>query len=87
MKKSKVIAIATATALTFSSTASFGIVPPVGPAPVYRSNPIVSWSIFGCAGGIVAAALAANYVQNRPLTWNEAATCGALFWFTPPKHR
>jgi len=43
------------------------------------------WAIFGCSGGIIFTALVAHVQQNRQLTWNEAATCGLLFWFTPPK--
>jgi hypothetical protein len=42
------------------------------------------WIIFGCAGSIVLAALAANYQQHRQLTAAEAGTCGLGFWFTPP---
>jgi len=43
----------------------------------------VVWGVFGCSGGIVFTALVANWWQKRALTWNEAATCGLLFWFTP----
>jgi hypothetical protein len=38
--------------------------------------------IFGCAGGIILAALDANARQHRQLTAYEAATCGVAYWFT-----
>ena len=38
------------------------------------------WLIFACAGGIITSALVANATQNRELTWNEAASCGLLYW-------
>ena len=41
------------------------------------------WVIFGCSGGIILSAIFANWLQNRQLTWNEAATCGILYWFNP----
>jgi hypothetical protein len=47
----------------------------------------VPWTIFGCAGGIIVSALAANYRDGRELTAPEAWTCGMLFWFSPPKPR
>jgi hypothetical protein len=43
--------------------------------------------IFGCAGGIIFAALAANYRDNRELTADEAWTCGLAFWFSDPQPR
>jgi hypothetical protein len=80
MKRSKVIAIAAAGLLAFSSmTATAGS--PALP-PTHANPPAGIWVIFGCAGGVVLAALAANYTQRRQLTWNEAATCGLLYWFT-----
>jgi hypothetical protein len=41
-------------------------------------------SIIGCAGGVVLAALAANYRDHRELTADEAASCGVLFLFSRP---
>jgi hypothetical protein len=38
------------------------------------------WLIFACAGGIITSAIVANARQNRELTWNEAASCGLLYW-------
>ncbi len=43
------------------------------------------WLIFGCAGGIILAALAANARDNRELTAEEAWTCGTLFWLSQPR--
>jgi hypothetical protein len=45
------------------------------------------WGVFGCSGGIIFTALVANWTQNRQLTWNEAATCGLLFWLAGPQPR
>jgi len=39
------------------------------------------WPIFLCAGGIVSAALIANFQQNRELTAVEAMTCGTWFYY------
>lgn len=44
------------------------------------------WIVIGCAGGIVAAALAANYRDGRELTAEEAWSCGTLFLVSTPKH-
>jgi hypothetical protein len=43
------------------------------------------WPIFVCAGGIITSALVANATQNRELTWNEAASCGLLYWVNLPQ--
>jgi hypothetical protein len=42
------------------------------------------WLIFACAGGIITSAMVANSTQNRELTWDEAASCGLLYWFNQP---
>ena len=84
MKKSGTIAVTAAVLLAFSSmaaTAGKAVVIP----PHSSHTPAAIWAIFGCSGGVVLAALTANYTQNRQLTWNEAASCGLLFWFTPPR--
>ncbi len=44
----------------------------------------IVWYVIGCAGGVVLAALAANYRDGRELSAQEAWSCGTLFWFTPP---
>jgi hypothetical protein len=76
-----------ATSLALSPTMSFA-----GPAVVtgktFGAGPTGwVWGIFGCSGGIILAAMVANWQQNRQLTWNEAATCGILFWVNPPKRK
>jgi hypothetical protein len=50
-------------------------------------NAAVVWSIIGCAGGVVLAALAANYRDHRELTAEEAWSCGVLFLFSQPRFR
>jgi hypothetical protein len=42
------------------------------------------WIIMGCAGGIILAALAANYRDGRELTAPEAWSCGLLFLASRP---
>jgi hypothetical protein len=84
MLKPKILTVAIVAAIAFSPNASFG-----GPAtPVVNtthSKPVVPYVIFGCAGSIIFSALFANYQQRRQLTWNEAASCGLLYWFNPTK--
>jgi hypothetical protein len=45
------------------------------------------WLIFGCAAGIILAAVIANARDNRELNQSEAITCGLLFWFAQPRPR
>lgn len=45
------------------------------------------WIIMGCAGGIILAALAANYRDRRELTPPEAWSCGLLFLASRPNGR
>jgi len=83
MKKFLVAAIA-AVAMVLTPTVSFGQAAPRG--MTLRTGPVGAvWGIFGCTGGIIVTAMAANWQQNRQLTLAEAATCGLLFWSTPPK--
>jgi len=83
MKRSRTIAAVAAGMLAFSSlTATAG---PLASTAPHSRVPVAVWAIFGCTGGVVVAALAANYAQRRQLTWNEAASCGLLFWFQPPR--
>ena len=86
MRKTRFLAAVLAASLTVVSPVAFageGIPPP---GHTFGSGPTGWWwAIFGCTSGIILAALVANAQQNRQLTWNEAATCGLLFWFTPPK--
>ncbi len=77
-----------AVSLALSPTMSFA-----GPAVVTAGKTFGAgptgwvWGIFGCSGGIILAAMVANWQQNRQLTWNEAATCGILFWVNPSKRK
>lgn len=36
--------------------------------------------IFACVGSVVGAAMYANFVNNRELTFDEAASCGVTHW-------
>lgn len=73
--------IALAAALAFSSvTAAHAVVhkPPTltsGAGPTW-----LPWTIIGCAGGVVIAALAKNYSGQGELTQAQAMTCGAYYW-------
>ncbi len=85
MKRYKTIAAVAAGMLAFSS-----VNVQAGPSVITHVKshaPAAIWAVFGCTGGVVIAALAANYAQRRQLTWNEAASCGLLFWLTPPPKR
>jgi hypothetical protein len=85
MGKSRILAAALAIALTFSSTLALAGTAAV-PGAKFGTGPTGwVWGIFGCSSGIILAAMVANWQQNRQLTANEAATCGILFWFAPPK--
>jgi ABC-type siderophore export system fused ATPase/permease subunit len=68
---------------TATATAGAPVLPPITHHH-HSTNATAVWIIFGCAGSIVLAALAANYQQHRQLTAAEAGTCGLGFWFTPP---
>lgn len=83
MKGSGITAAVAAGLLAFSSLrADAGVHTPIAP---HTHTPGAIWAVFGCTGGVIAAALAANYIQKRQLTWREAASCGLLFWLTPPR--
>ena len=85
MRKSRILAAALAAAMAFSSTLAFAGTVSV-PGAKFGTGPTgLIWGIFGCSGGIIIAAMAANWQQNRQLTASEAWSCGILFWFTPPK--
>jgi hypothetical protein len=84
--KSKILAAVLAASMAFSSTVAFA--GDVVPGPKFGTGPTGwVWGIFGCSSGIIFAAIVANWQQNRQLTAKEAATCGLLFWFTPPKRK
>jgi hypothetical protein len=85
----KLITAALAASLALSPMPAFA-----GPAVVSQSGKTFGagatgwvWAIFGCSSGTILAAVVANWQQHRQLTWNEAASCGLLFWFTPPKRK
>ena len=86
MKTNKWIAAAVAASLAVALPTAVTAAE-VRPAPVPHSSgtPFVPWAVIGCAGGVVLAALAANYRDNRPLTAQEAWTCGFLFLLSKPK--
>jgi len=85
MKKSKMLAFALVAVMALSPSISFGGTA-VAPAAIpHSAKPIVPYVIFGCAGALIFAAIIANIQRNRQLTPAEAATCGLLFWFTPPR--
>lgn len=69
------------------STSAFATYYP-HPVPVHvpgHAAPVVPWLIFGCAGGIILAAMVANARDNRELTTEEAWSCGTLFLLSQPK--
>jgi hypothetical protein len=86
LKKLTTLAVATAMLLTAPAASYAGTwcAPKFTPASSSSSAP---WFIIGCAGGVVLAALAANYRDQRELTAAEAWSCGALFLVSKPKHK
>jgi len=91
MKTKKLIAAALAAGIgvTAVSTPSHAwyCPPKVVPAGKTFGAGAGPWPVFICAGGIIFAALAANYRDNRQLTAEEAWTCGALFLLSQPKQK
>ncbi len=80
-KSSKAVAIMLAGALALAA----------GPAYASASGSIKSpfivkaagWFTAICATSIVTAALIKNSAQNKPLSRNEATSCGFQFWARP----
>ena len=87
MRKSRTLTVTLMVIMALSSSNSFGSLAVPTPVVHNSSAPVVPYVIFGCAGSIIFAAFIANFQQKRQLTANEAATCGLLFWFTPPRPR
>lgn len=89
MKTNKLIAAALAASIGITTSSAAFAVQVVVPAkgPVFHGTAVIPWSIIGCAGGVVLAALAANYRDNRQLTAQEAWTCGAFFLLSQPKKK
>jgi hypothetical protein len=88
MSQSKIIVTILVTALAISPAsvlAGPGTVTPGKTFGVGATGAV--WGVFGCSGGIIFAAIVANWMQKRALNWNEAATCGLLYWLTPPNPR
>ena len=50
----------------------------------HGGSSVAPWTVIGCVGGTVLSAMIANWRDNRELTFNEAASCGMLFWFAQP---
>ena len=87
MARSKITASVLAASLAFPSATAFAG-PGVTPGKTFGVGATGwLWAVFGCSGGIIVAAVVKNYQFNRPLTPNEAATCGFLFWFSPPRSK
>jgi hypothetical protein len=85
VNRSKIIAAALAGALAIAPAtvlAGPGVVTPGKTFGLGATGAV--WGIFGCSGGIIFTAVVANWMQKRALSWNEAATCGLLYWFAPP---
>jgi len=83
MKKFAVVLGLAAAGLCFGSSASFaqrGVI-----AGGSSTATWVPWAVMGCPTGIVVSAVVANYRDNRPLTQEEAWSCGVLYWFSTPK--
>jgi hypothetical protein len=88
MKLKKLTAAALAAAMLIS-------VPAASQAKVYcypkavggggGGSATAPWIVIGCAGGVILAALAANYRDGRELTSQEAWSCGTLFLFSRPR--
>jgi hypothetical protein len=89
MKMKKLIAATLAASLAIGAVSTPAWAVRTVPGPTFGAgNPgLALWPIFGCAGGIILAALAANYRDDRQLTTDEAWTCGLLFWFSQPKQK
>jgi len=60
--------------------------PKVVPVPGqhFSGGGAAPWIVIGCAGGIILAALAANYRDHRELTAQEAWSCGLGFLASVP---
>lgn len=87
MKKLMTAAIAATLMLAVPTTSFAYYCPPAKTFTGGSSNSAAPWIVIGCAGGVVLAALAANYRDNRELTAEEAWSCGALFLVSTPHHK
>lgn len=78
MKKIAIILLAGA--FTFSSLSAFGQ-GAGGGGSGSGSSSWVPWTIIGCAGGVVSAAVVKNWKRHKQLNQQEAWTCGLLYWW------
>jgi hypothetical protein len=86
LKLTSVVIITALLAAGAPNSASANYYPPkVVPMGKHFGAGAGPWLIFGCAGGIILAALAANARDNRELTAEEAWSCGTLFLVSQPK--
>lgn len=83
MTGKKLTALAAAALMALSTISASGAVVATPPAHHTTVAKVAVWSIFGCAGDIIAAAWVAHVRFNRQLTANEAMTCGIGFWLNP----
>jgi hypothetical protein len=86
MRKSKLLGVALAASMAassvFSSTAVLAGTSPSPPGHLFgHGTPAYLWVIFGCAEGVVTAAIVKNWKYNQQLTAQEAWTCGFLYWW------
>jgi hypothetical protein len=80
MRKSKITAVALATAIALSPIESFAQPVVTTPGHVFGGT-TTPWWIFVCPGGIVTAAMVKNWKRHKELTAPEAWTCGFLYWW------
>ena len=59
-------------------------VPHPMPGHFFGGSAWVPWAFGSCVLDLFAAAAVANWRDNRQLTYQEAYTCGLLFWFERP---
>lgn len=81
--RKKLTALAAAGLMALSTISASGAIFAAPPASHTTAAQVAVWSIFGCAGDVIAAAWVANVRFNRQLTANEAMTCGIGFWLNP----
>lgn len=83
MIKKKITALAAAGLMALSTISASGAAVSLPAAAHNTAVKVAVWSVFGCAGDIIAAAWVAHIRFNRQLTANEAMTCGIGFWLNP----
>jgi hypothetical protein len=86
MHKRKLMSVALAAALLVGSVQASQAKICYPAAGGGSSTAVAPWIVIGCAGGVILAALAANYRDGRELTAPEAWSCGLLFLGSQPRH-